>query len=116
MKKIAILCLASLLFFSCKKDKDETYTVKFVTSGNNVTQFKVYQGSTVADKAVPFSGTRDTTIVVTSTTVVKLDSKANSNNLTGTIFVNGAQVATGADTDTDGDGKSQIKLEYTLTK
>lgn len=116
MKKIAMLSLAALVFFACKKDNDGTYKVKFVTTGDNVTQFKVYQGSTVADKAVPFSGTRDTTIFVPVGTMVKLDSKASSNNLTGTIFVNDVQVNTGSDTDRDGDGKSQVKLEYTVAK
>jgi hypothetical protein len=114
MKKIAILFLASFIFFACKKDKEGTYTVKFVTTGTNVTQFKFYQGSTAADKTVPFSGTQDTTMVVNAGTMVKLDSKANSNNLIGSIFVNGVQVVTGTDTDTDGDGKSQVKIEYTL--
>lgn len=116
MKKIAISAFACFLFIACNKEKDNSFVVKFVTSGNNVTQFKIYQGSTEADKSVPFSGTRDTTIVVTSTTMVKLDSKANSNNLSGAIFVNGVQVAAATDTDTDGDGKSEVKLEYTVTK
>ena len=115
MKKIVFLSLAAVVFFACKKDKDETYSVRFVTTGNNVTQFKFYQGSTVADKTVPFSGTQDTTMLVNPGTTVKLDSKANSNNLTGAIFVNGMQVVTGTDTDTDGDGKSQVKIEYTLS-
>jgi hypothetical protein len=114
MKKITFLLLGSLLFFACKKEKNETHTVKFVTTGNNVTQFKIYQGSTIADKAVPFTGTQDTTIVVTKGTMVKLDSKANSNTLTGKIFVDGTQVVTGTDADTDGDGKSQVKIEYNI--
>ena len=114
MKKIAVLFLASLLFLACKKDKDDTYTVKFVTSGNNVTQFKFYQGSITGDKAVPFSGTQDTAMTVPAGTNLKLDSKANSNNLSGAIFVNGVQVVSGIDADTDGDGKTQVKIEYTL--
>lgn len=114
--KIAFLCLASFVFLSCKKDNDGTYKVKFVTTGTNVTQFKIYQGSTVADKSVPFSGTQDTTINVPMGTMVKLDSKANSNNLSGTIFINDVQVVTATDNDTDGDGKSQVKLEYTAGK
>lgn len=116
MKKITMLSLAALVLFACKKDNDGTYKVKFVSTGDNVTQFKVYQGSTVADKAVPFSGTRDTTIFVPVGTMVKLDSKANSNSLVGAIYINDVQVATGTDTDTDGDGKSQVKLEYTVAK
>ena len=116
MKKIAIFSIVSLLFFACKKDKAETYTVKFVTTGTNVTQFKFYQGSTISDITVPFSGTADTTVIVPAGTVVKLDTKANSNNLVGTIYVNNVQVANGTDTDVDGDGKAQVKLEYPLAK
>jgi hypothetical protein len=116
MKKAAIPFLACLVFFACKKENKETFIVKFVTTGTDVTQFKFYQGSTSADKEVPFSGTQDTTMIVAAGTMVKLDSKANSNNLTGSIIVDGVQVANGTDTDTDGDGKSQVKLEYTLTK
>jgi hypothetical protein len=114
MKKIAFLSLASIVFFACKKEKDDTYTVKFVTTGTDVIQFKVYQGSTVGDKEVPFTGTQDTTMVVPAGTMVKLDSKANSNYLTGAILVNGVQVSSGTDADPDGDGKSQVKLEYLL--
>ena len=114
MKKITFLFLASCVFLACKKVKDDTYIVKFVTTGSNVTQFKFYQGSTVADKSVPFSGTQDTTMLVNAGTTVKLDSKANSNNLAGAIFVNGVEVVNGVDTDTDGDGKSQVKIEYTI--
>jgi len=114
MKKLVMLSLASLLLFACKKEKNDAYTVKFVTTGTNVTQFNFYQGSTISNKTVPFSGTRDTTMIVTKGVMVKLDSKANSNNLEGAIFVNGVQVATGTDRDADGDGKSQVKIEYTL--
>jgi hypothetical protein len=46
--------------------------------------------------------------------MVKLDSKANSNYLTGAILVNGVQVTSGTDADPDGDGKSQVKIEYLL--
>lgn len=116
MKKIAFLSFVALLLFACKKENDGTFKVKFVTAGTNVTQFKIYQGSTISDKAVPFSGSQDTTIIVTKGTMVKLDTKANSNSLTGSIFVNDVQVANGSDTDTDGDGKSQVKLEYQINQ
>lgn len=116
MTKIAILICASAFFFACKKEKNDTYTVKFVSSGSNVTQFKFHQGSTISDKAVPFSGTQDTTVMVAAGTMVKLDLKANSNNLTGSIYVDNVLVSNGSDADTDGDGKSQVKLEYTLAK
>lgn len=116
MKATVISCLGLLFLFSCDKEKDDTYKVKFVTTGSNVTQFKFTSGATVSDKDVPFSGTQDTTIMVAAGTAVKLDLKASSNDLAGSIFVNDKQVATGADADTDGDGKSQVKLEYTVPK
>ena len=53
-------------------------------------------------------------MTVPAGTNLKLDSKANSNNLSGAIFVNGVQVVSGIDADTDGDGKTQVKIEYTL--
>ena len=115
MKTLAILLIASFTIISCSKNTD-TVKVRFVTTGNDVTQFKFTSGSTIADKSVPFSGTQDTTIMVAKGTMVKLDSKANSNSLAGMIFVNDAQVAVGTDTDTDGDNKSQVKLEYSIPK
>lgn len=115
MKTLALLLIASFAIISCSKSSD-TVKVRFVTSGTDVTQCKVTNGSTITDKAVPFTGTQDTTIIVSKGTMVKLDSKANSNNLSGQIFVNDAQVANGTDGDTDGDGKSQVKLEYSVPK
>lgn len=114
MKTIAFIFLASLLFFSCKKS-NETYQVKFVATGTEVTQFKYYIGSTFSDVAVPFTGTRDFVISVAKGTMVKLEAKASSNNLSGVIFVNNVMMANGTDGDTDGDGKSEIKLEYQLS-
>lgn len=55
-------------------------------------------------------------MLVAAGTMVKLDAKANSNNLAGAIFVNGVEVVNGTDTDIDGDGKSQVKIEFTLAK
>jgi hypothetical protein len=39
---------------------------------------------------------------------------ASTANLLGKIYVNGTEVATQTDPDTDKDGKTQIKIEYTL--
>jgi hypothetical protein len=116
MKTLTVLSLVCFILVACTKEKKEAYTVKFVATGSNVTQFKFYQGSTSSDKSVPFSGTQDTTMLVAAGTMVKLDAKANSNNLAGAIFVNGVEVVNGTDLDTDGDGKSQVKIEFTLAK
>jgi hypothetical protein len=114
MKRLAVVAFCTLVFLSCKKNKSETYKVTYITSGTSVTQFKFTTGSTDNLATVPFTGQRDTTIYVAAGTAVKLDSKANSNNLTGKILVNDVIVASGSDTDNDGDGKTQVKLDYTL--
>jgi hypothetical protein len=47
-----------------------------------------------------------------------LDTKADaatSSSLVGSIYVNDVQVATQTDADTDKDGKTQVKLTYTMT-
>lgn len=109
------LLLAVLLVASCKKD-NTAVQVRFVTTGTEVTQFKFTTGATEVSKDVPYSGSRDTTVTVSKGTLVKLDSKASSNNLSGAIFVDGRQVATQTDTDPDGDGKSQVKVDYSIPK
>lgn len=114
MKQIAILFIASLLFFSCKKNNNDTHQVKFVVTGTNVTQFKYYIGSTFSDVVVPFTGTRDITIAVAKGTKLVLEAKASSNNLSGEIFVNNVLLSKGTDGDTDGDGKSEVKIDYQL--
>ena len=116
MKTFAGLLIAAFVITSCSKDKAETVKVRFVTTGIDVTQFKFTTGAFVSDKEVPFSGMEDTTIMVARGTMVKLDSKANSSNLAGQIFVNDDQVVGGTDTDIDGDGKSQVKIEYSIPK
>jgi hypothetical protein len=117
MKKIITIALASaIVLVSCKKDNSANYKVTYITSGTSVTQFKFTLGSMDNLAAVPFTGQRDTTIYVAGETVVKLESKASSNNLTGKILVNDQVVASGTDTDTDGDGKTQVKIDYSLPK
>ena len=116
MKRLATIALCSLMFVSCKKDKSDTYKVTYITSGTSVTQFKFTTGSTDNLAAVPFTGQRDTTVYANPGTYLKLDLKANSNNLTGKILVNDVIVVSGSDTDTDGDGKSNVKIEYTVPK
>ena len=115
MKKVALLSSIVLLLFACKKDKNSTtYKVTYVVTGNSVNQFKITEGTTDKFVGAPFSGTKDTTIYIQAGTMVKLDTKADNNNLVGSIFVNDVLKATGTDTDIDGDGKTQVKLEYGL--
>jgi len=115
MKQIALLASVVLLLVSCKKDKDSTtYKVKYSVTGNFVNQFKITNGTTDNFVATPFSGTKDTTVYMQSGTMLKLDTKAENNNLVGAIYVNDVLKVTGTDTDTDGDGKTQVKIEYGL--
>lgn len=114
MKKFAILFFASFVLFACKKDNNGTSRVKFVVAGDNVTQFKISTGATEVGKSVPFSGTRDTIIIVPVGTSVKLDTKATSNNLRASIYVDNELMTTATDSDTDGDGKSEVKVEHTV--
>ena len=115
MKKIALLSSIVFLLFSCKKDKNNTtYKVRYSVTGNSVNQFKITQGGTDNLVSTPFSGTKDTTIYLSAGVLVKLDTKADNNNLVGTIYVNDVLKATATDTDLDGDGKTQVKIEYGL--
>ena len=115
MKKVALLPSIVFLLFACKKNKDSTTDkVRYVVTGNAVNQFKITEGTTDKFVIVPFSGTKDTTIYIQAGTMVKLDTKADNNNLVGSIYVNDVLQATGTDTDLDGDGKTQVKIEYGL--
>src|SRR5258705_9992350 len=116
MKKIITL-LASIVFllFACKKDKSSgAYKVKYSVTGNSVNQFKITQGTADNFVSTPFSGTKDTTVYMQAGTMLKLDTKADNNNLVGSIYVNDVLMVTGTDTDIDGDGKTQVKVEYGL--
>ena len=115
MKQTALFCSLILLLFSCKKSKDDTmYKVTYTVTGNSVNQFKFSEGSTDNYVETPFAGTMDTTVYVLAGTVLKLDTKADNNNLIGTISVNDVVMASGTDTDIDGDNKTQVKLDLTL--
>ncbi|MDN3657240.1 hypothetical protein QWZ08_16440 [Ferruginibacter paludis] len=117
MKKILLACAIFFLLFSCKKDSTgTTYKVKYTVTGNNVSQFKITQGVTDNYVLTPFSGTKDTTLSMQPGATLKLDTKATNNNLVGSIYVNDVLKATGADLDTDGDGKTEVKIDYTLQK
>jgi hypothetical protein len=117
MKKIIITSMVLLSLYSCKKSDSNkgTYKVKYVVSGTAVDQFKITVNS--ADKSVstPFTGTRDTTLYVTSASNIKLDAKGNGASvLTGTIYVDDTIVASGSDADANGDNKTEVKLNYDI--
>jgi len=115
MKQIALLSSIVLLLCSCKKDKNSTiYKVTYSVTGDNVNQFKITQGTTDNFVATPFSGTKDTTVYMQSGTMLKLDTKADNNNLVGSIYVNDVLKATATDADVDGDNKTQVKIDYGL--
>ncbi len=115
MKKIALLSSIAFLLFSCKKDKNSTlYKVTYRVTGDSVNQFKITQGGTDNLFSTPFSGTKDTTVYLSAGISVKLDTKADNHNLIGTIYVNDILKATGTDTDLDGDGKTEVKIDYGL--
>jgi hypothetical protein len=115
MKTIALFSSVVLLFLSCKKDNNTgSYKVKYVVTGDLVNQFKISQGATDEFVKADFSGTKDTTLYVQAGTDLKLDSKANNHNLVGSIYVNDVLAVTGTDTDIDGDGKTEVKLDYVI--
>ena len=113
MKKLAILVIVSASLFACTK-QIENVDVRFVTSGQDVTQFRFTQGLTTLEKPCPFTGTLDTTLTVARGTHVKLESIAQSNMLGGVIYVNDVEVAWKTDDDSDGDGRAVVKLEYKI--
>ena len=114
MKTIALLSSLVFLFISCKKDNNTLYKVKYVVTGDSVNQFKITIASTDQFVKATFSGTKDTIVYVQAGTNVKLDTKANNHNLVGSIYVNDVLAVTGIDTDTDGDGKTEVKLDYVV--
>lgn len=116
MKKIVLLSSFVCLLLACKKENATTYKVKYSVTGNAVNQYKITVGSTDNFVETPFTGTKDTTIYISSGTV-KLDAKADGGmTLVGSISINDLPVATGSDDDIDGDNKTQVKLEYTISQ
>ena len=118
MKKTILLPFVLLLFLqACKKDKNTTYKVKYSVTGTNVTQFKINFANTEKLLVTPFTGTRDTTFYQSGGSTLMLDAKADSHNsLIGFISVNDIIVSTFTDTDIDGDSKTQVKIDYTISQ
>ena len=119
MKKTALILFVSIAAFACKKEdkKDGTYKVNYSVTGTSVDQFNISNNTDAHSVTTPFSGTRDTTVYVPSGSTLKLDAKASSHNaLVGSIYVNDSIVATLTDSDADNDSKTQVKIDYTISK
>jgi len=115
MKTFAFFCSVVFLFMSCSKSNNSnSYKVKYVVTGDSVNQFKITIASTDQFVQSIFSGTKDTTVYVQAGTNVKLDTKANNHNLVGSIYVDDVLAVTGTDADSDGDGKTEVKLDHTV--
>jgi hypothetical protein len=112
--------MISLLALGCKKNEENpNYVVKYLITGTSVNEFKFNDGNSVSHSMkTPFTGSKDTTIIYTKVGVaLSLQGKADAPtkaSLVGKIYVNGVEVATQTDADTDSDGKTQIKIDYTL--
>jgi len=116
MNKVFILPILFLALFSCKKSStSHTYKVKYSVTGSAVNQYKITVNAEDKNVSTPFTGTRDTTLYVASSSNVKLDVKGSgTSTLVGSIYVNDALVATGSDADANGDNKTEVKLNYDL--
>lgn len=118
MKKTAIFSFLSISLFACTKEvvkQDGKFKVTFSVTGRSVEQFKTSCNSIINNVNTPFSGTKDTTIYVQGGTVLKLETRAGSQeDLDAYIYVNDVFVATMTDTDPDDDGKTEVQIEYTL--
>ncbi len=122
MKRTLLLSFITLAVFACKKKEEITplYKVKFSITGTSVNQFKFNSDALAASitMATPFTGTKDTTIYLGPGKVVSLDGKATATagkSLVGRIYINDTEVALQTDADADGDGKTAVHLDYTLT-
>ena len=113
MKKLTILVIVSMSLFACTREI-ENVEVRFVTTGKDVTQFRMTSGITSVNKPCPFTGTHDTVMLVLKGSIVKLESIAKSNMLGGIIYVNDEEVAWKTDDDADGDGEARVVLEYKI--
>lgn len=113
MKNIILIAASLLLFVAC--DKEETVQkVKFSVTGTSVTDAKFNYKSSIHGIPTPFDGTRDTTIIASIGESISLDAKATGGQLAGKIFVNDALVAEKTDEDIDADGKTQVKISWTI--
>ncbi|WP_017730858.1 hypothetical protein [Nafulsella turpanensis] len=115
MKNVILIATFLLLIIACGKE-ETTQEVKFAITGTSVTEVKFNYKSSIQTINTPFDGTWDTTIVANIGETISLDSKATGGALKGQVFINGTLVTEEIDADTDGDGKTQIKVNWTTVK
>ena len=115
MKNVILIAAMLLLVVACGKE-EITQEVKFSVTGTSVTEVKFNYKNSIQNIKTPFDGTWDTTIVANIGETISLDSKATGGALTGQVFVYGVLVAEQIDSDTDGDSKTQVKVNWTTVK
>ena len=115
MKNVILIAAMLLLIVACDKE-ETTQEVKFSVTGTSVTEVKFNYKNSIQNIKTPFDGTWDTTIVANIGETISLDSKATGGALTGQVFVNDVLVAEQIDSDSDGDGKTQVKVNWTTVK
>ena len=115
MKNLVLIAAILMLVVACGKE-ETTQEVKFSVTGTSVTEVKFNYKNSIQNIKTPFDGMWDTTIVANIGETISLDSKATGGALTGQVFVNDVLVAEEEDADTDGDGKTQVKVNWTTVK
>lgn len=113
MKKILLIACLALPLAACQKEDMET-EVKFSVTGTEVNEVKFNYKSTINSIATPFTGSRDTTVYANIGETISLNAKATGGALKGQIFINGILAAEQIDADSDGDGKTQVKVDWTI--
>ena len=115
MKNVVPIAAMLLLVVACGKE-ETTQEVKFSVTGTSVTEVKFNYKNSIQNIKTPFDGRWDTTVIANIGETISLDSKATGGALTGQVFVNDVLVAEEEDADTDGDGKTQVKVNWTTVK
>lgn len=118
MKNLVLIAASALVLFACKKNNSaSSYKVRYTVTGSSVNQYTITLDSANNSIATPFTGARDTTVYVSAGTTLKLDAKASGvTTLVGAIYVNDVMVVTASDPDLDGDNKTEVKINYTISK
>lgn len=118
MKNILLILTIALVIASCKKDKDpESYKIRYLVIGDGVEEIKYNVNNVSYSAKKPFDNGWDTTFIHTSKQKLQLQAKAKSStsqNLTGIIYLNDAEVAKQVDSAKDSTGKFDVKLEYQI--
>lgn len=115
MKKLLPVVFGVMLIAACEKeDEGMGQKIRFSVTGTDVNEVKFNYKSSFHNIITPFTGTRDTTIYANLGETISLDAKATGGALKGQIFVNELLATEQIDADTDGDGKAQVKVNFTI--